>query len=228
MLSSAPRREPEVLEDVLRRAVAETPAPGPTASRADKKNYTERLSHLVTAGIAAKLREAGLTGVRAPTGRDKRFMGGYGTKGVDAYLADDRHGLLLSSGTKGILFDVPKNLKNRYRDIVIEALELHKRFPYAVCGHLLFLCEEEVARPSRRFGTVLGEAVALLETIACRRLPDDAPELYEVVGIALIQPGNPERVSCAPAGVPQPLHAKHYVSALVEAFWRRNPFYVPP
>ncbi|MCC7495766.1 MAG: hypothetical protein IT204_25670 [Fimbriimonadaceae bacterium] len=40
-------------------------------------------------------------------------MGGYGTKGVDSYLVDEKHGLLLSAGTKGLLFDVRKSLKNR-------------------------------------------------------------------------------------------------------------------
>ena len=82
-------------------------------------------------------------------------MGGYGTKGVDAYVSDEKHGLLLSSGTKGILFDVRKNLKNRYRDVVMEALELHKRFPYAVCGHLFFLGRDDAMERSIAFGTVL-------------------------------------------------------------------------
>ncbi len=54
-------------------------------------------------------------------------MGGYGTKGVDVYLSDEKHGLLLTSGVKGPVFDPRKNLKNRYRDMVMEALELHRR-----------------------------------------------------------------------------------------------------
>jgi hypothetical protein len=42
-------------------------------------------------------------------------MGGYGPKGVDVYLADERHGPLLTSGVMGLVFDPRKNLKNRYR-----------------------------------------------------------------------------------------------------------------
>ncbi|MGA7979385.1 MAG: hypothetical protein WCA32_04065, partial [Chromatiaceae bacterium] len=115
-------------------------APAPEASGGEKKNYTEKMSHALSRVLAEEMRTAGLAGVRAPTsGRDKSFMGGYGPKGVDVYLADERHGLLLTSGVKGLVFDPRKNLKNRYRDMVMEALELHRRFPYAVCGHLLFL-----------------------------------------------------------------------------------------
>jgi len=34
------------------------------------------------------------------------------------------------------MFDVRKNLLNRFRDMVAESLELHMRSPYAVCGHV--------------------------------------------------------------------------------------------
>ena len=128
------------------------------AAGSTKKNYTEALSHQISRVLAAELRDLGLGGVRAPTGADKSFMGGYGPKGVDVYLSDEKHGLLLTSGVKGLVFDPRKNLKNRYRDMVMEALELHRRFPYAVCGHLFFLGRTESALPSRKFGTVLGEA----------------------------------------------------------------------
>lgn len=195
------------------------------SSGSEKKNYTERLSSEITRLIAAQLQELGLTSVRAPVGRDKQFMGGYGTKGVDAYLSDEKHGLLLSSGTKGILFAVAKNLKNRYRDMAMEALELHKRFPFAVCGHLVFLGKTEVMHTNRVFGTVLGEAVALLTNIAGRQRVDEAPEIYEEIGILVSDPGAPKTVDLAPRGVPPELHAATYAERLVEHFKRRNPFY---
>jgi len=195
---------------------------------ADKKNYTEKVSHALTEIVGRQLRALGLTGARTPgKGPDRQFMGGYGTKGVDAYLADEKHGLLLSSGTKGILFDVRKNLKNRYRDMVMEALELHKRFPYAVCGHLLFLGASQARRPSRSFGTVLEEAVVLLSGVAARRRPDESPELYEALGLVLLEPGDPGSVELAPAGVPEELHGASYCRRLVTAFRQRNPFYRP-
>ena len=110
-------RGTDAVGDALSEAVADIGPPG--ASGGEKKNYTEKISAALTTLVAARLRELGLREARAPQrGRDKQFMGGYGTKGVDAYVSDEKHGLLLSSGTKGILFDVRKNLKNRYRDMV--------------------------------------------------------------------------------------------------------------
>jgi len=175
-------------------AVAGIVMPGPNASGGEKKNYTEALSHALCIVVSRELQALGLHGIIAPgTGRgDRQFMGGYGTKGVDVYLSDEKHGLLLTSGLKGLLFDPRKNLKNRYRDMVMEALELHKRFPYAVCGHCFFIGKREAEKSSHKFGTVLGEAVALLSMISGRERPDDAPELYETMGILLIEPGDPD------------------------------------
>jgi hypothetical protein len=200
--------------------------PAPDASGGAKKNYTEAMSHGLSRVLAEEMRAAGLAGVRAPTsGRDRSFMGGYGPKGVDVYLSDERHGLLMTSGVKGLVFDPRKNLKNRYRDMVMEALELHRRFPYAVCGHLLFLGKTECGLPSQKFGTVLGEAVVLLSGIANRKLPTDAPELYEEMGIITFDPGDPASLDLTPAGVPDSLQGVSYVQRLVDAFNRRNPFY---
>ena len=120
------------LKDLIR--AQERPPFG--ASGGVKKNYTESLSHQISRLLAEQLRNLGLEHVRAPTtGRDKSFMGGYGTKGVDVYLSDEKHGLLLTSGVKGPVFDPRKNLKNRYRDMVMEALELHRRG----CGLVMML-----------------------------------------------------------------------------------------
>ena len=124
-----------------------------------------------------------------------------------------------------MVFDPRKNLKNRYRDMVMEALELHRRFPYAICGHLLFLGKAESARSSKKFGTVLGEATVLMSGISGRRLPTDAPELYEEMGIALFDPGDPGSLDLAAVDIPAALHAATYPARLVDAFNRRNPFY---
>lgn len=210
------------LADLIRRQQP----PDVNASGGLRKNYTEALSHQISRILAEELRKLGLAGTVAPTvGRDKSFMGGYGPKGVDVYLSDEKHGLLLTSGVKGLVFDPRKNLKNRYRDMVMEALELHRRFPYAICGHLFFLGKTESSRPSKKFGTVLGEAAALLSGIANRRLPTDAPELYEELGMVLFDPGNPGSLELAPPGVPTELHAATYADRLVDAFNRRNPFF---
>lgn len=55
--------------------------PADTASGGDKKNCTEALSHQISRLLANELRELGIEGAQAPTsGRDRSFMGGYGTR----------------------------------------------------------------------------------------------------------------------------------------------------
>ena len=112
--------------------------------------------------------------------------------------------------------------------MVMEALELHRRFPYAVCGHLFFLGSTESALPSKKFGTVLGEAAVLMSGISNRRLPTDAPELYEELGILLFDPGDADSLDLAPASVPPELHAITYPRRLIQSFNRRNPSYLQP
>ncbi len=113
------------LEKFLQDALVRIPAPGPGATRAEKKNYTESLSHEITAVLAA----------------------------------------------------------------------------------------------------ALGEAAALLGGISGRRRPEDAPELYEVVGVVLFDPGEPSSLDLFPEGVPTELQGGHYVRQMVERFRLRNPFY---
>ena len=72
------------LREQIVAAIADVAPPGRDASGGDKKNYTEALSHRISEITAEELELRGFKGVRAPgRGRDKQFMGGYGTKGVD-------------------------------------------------------------------------------------------------------------------------------------------------
>lgn len=74
-----------------------------------------------------------------------------------------------------------------------------------MCGHLFFLGKTEAYHRSKKFGTVLSEAVALLSLISGRERPDEAPEIYETIGIMLIEPGDPESVDLKPDNVPDKL-----------------------
>ena len=99
------------LRERVESLVRETEVPPEDAPGGKKKNYTETVSRGLCQAIAGVLIEKGLQGVRAPDrGPDKQFMGGYGTKGVDVYLSDEKHGLLLTSGVKGLVYDPRKNL----------------------------------------------------------------------------------------------------------------------
>ncbi len=68
----------------------------------------EALRHKIAAVIVNEMRTLGPAGIRCPrSGRDKQFMGGYRANGVDTY-SDEEHGLILSSGVKGLLDDPRK------------------------------------------------------------------------------------------------------------------------
>lgn len=210
------------LEQVLKSC---GPPPPSTAGGKDKKNYTERLSHAYSEVFAAEFRRAGLSEARVPErGRDRQFMGGLGPKGVDVYVADEKHGLLLSAGAKGLLHDVRKNLLNRFRDMVAEALELHMRFPYAVCGHVLFIDAEARALPTASGGTVLQRVVTLLEGASGRRVPADPPQVYEHLALLLLSPADGS-VETQPDDVPALLHYTSYFDRMRQTFVQRNPFY---
>ena len=153
-------------------------------------------------------------------------MGGLGPKGVDVYVADEKHGLLLSSGTKGLLFDVRKNLLNRFRDMVAEALELHMRFPYAVCGHVFFVNAEAKQTEARLHGTVLRRIVVLLEGVSGRRVPADPAEVYEQLALVPVDLAT-GRVEISPVDVPEALRLRSYFDRMLQSFEQRNPFYGP-
>jgi len=153
-------------------------------------------------------------------------MGGLGPKGVDVYVANEKHGLILSSGTKGLVYDVRKNLLNRFRDIVAESLELHMRFPYAVCGHVFFVDAAARDVASRLHGTVLNRIATLLQGIEGRRSPADPPETYEQLSLAplILAEG---RIEMQPPDLPDTLHLHTYCDRMLVAFGQRNPFYEP-
>lgn len=128
--------------------------PGLSASRAEKKHYSELVSKELALAVASELRKRGLKEV-APKissekseGSEKRISGGLGDKKVDVTYATDRAGLVLAISIKTISFpdattrNYQKNLQNRKADMAFEVTTLHKRFPYAVVGGLFFLYDD--------------------------------------------------------------------------------------
>ena len=58
-----------------------------------------------------------------------------------------------------------------------------------------------------------------------RRPRTDAPELFEKIGFALFDPGDPAPLDLASPEGPTTMHAATYPTGLVDSFNRRNPFY---
>ncbi len=141
------------VDDLLSTALRGLPEKPPdTAVASVKKRYSEKMSEVVAQALAEELRRRGMSESRpAPpgavglSGAERRLAGGIGAKKVDVTWATEESGLLLALSVKTINFrdgrsgNFQKNLTNRRADMLIEAVTLHRRFPYAVLCGLLFL-----------------------------------------------------------------------------------------
>jgi hypothetical protein len=141
------------VDDLLTAALKRLPPkPDDSATAPVKKRYSEKMSEVVAQALAEELRQRGMPEARpAPPGQvglsgaERRLAGGIGAKKVDVTWATEESGLLLALSVKTINFrdsrsgNYQKNLTNRRADMLIEAVTLHRRFPYAVLCGLLFL-----------------------------------------------------------------------------------------
>lgn len=141
------------IDDLLERALKTLrPKPAESTSAPTKKAYSEEVSKVVAQAFAEELRHRGLNEARpAPpgelgdSGAERRMAGGIGAKKVDVTWATEESGLLFAISIKSINFrdvktkNFQKNLTNRRGDMLIEAVTLHRRFPYAVLAGFFFL-----------------------------------------------------------------------------------------
>ncbi len=142
------------IEDRLKTQLMGLPSKPPdTARSTEKKRYSEQLSAALALAFAHELRERGLKGARpagpsevdASSGAERRMAGGIGAKKVDVTWATEESGLLFAISIKTINFrdtktkNFQKNLTNRRGDMLIEAVTLHRRFPYSVLAAFFFL-----------------------------------------------------------------------------------------
>mgnify|MGYP005844032031 CR=1 FL=1 len=166
--------------------------PDNAASRADKKRYSEMLSAHLSYKTAEGLRSVGFRDVKPLPGgpREKEFHGGLGPKKVDVSYSDERHGLLLAVSIKTICFPpFGKNLKNRFGDLLTEAITLHLRFPYSVvCALFAFPSDADNDVTSSRRVSTFRKAMRLFSTVSGRRQYTDPGEKFENVTLMLFQP----------------------------------------
>jgi len=194
------------IDDLIDRALRTLPAKPPeSASAPAKKAYSERISQVIALAFADDLRHRGLREARpAPpgelgdSGAERRMAGGIGAKKVDVTWATEESGLLLAISIKSINFRDPrtqnfqKNLTNRRGDMLIEAVTLHRRFPYAVLAGFFFLDKDaendgaaaDDSRAKRR-STFLN-AHARLKIFTGRNDPAGRDEQYERFYLVLL------------------------------------------
>lgn len=188
------------IDDLLAKALKTLPAkPSDSAPQSTKKRYSELVSEKVAQAFADELRQRGLRGARpAPpgevdaSGAERRMAGAIGAKKVDVTWATEESGLILGISIKSINFrdkrtrNFQKNLTNRRGDMLMEAVTLHRRFPYAVLGGL-FLLDKKAANDGtdRRRSTFLN-AHSRLRLFTGRNDPAGRDEQYEKIYLLLL------------------------------------------
>lgn len=174
--------------------------PADTAPQADKKSYSERISSSVAAAIAEELRERGLDGARpAPpgvtgdSGAERRMAGGIGAKKVDVTWSTEESGLLLGISIKTINYrdkktkNFQKNLTNRRGDMLIEAVTLHRRFPYSILAGFFFLDAGAEHDHTRMRKSTFENAHTRLRLFTGRDDPAGRDEQFEAFYLILLE-----------------------------------------
>lgn len=214
------------------------PKPADTAAQSEKKRYSELVSEVVAQAIAEELRQRGLKEARpAPpghldsSGAERRMAGGLGAKKVDVTWATEEAGLLLAVSIKSINFkdsrtaNYQKNLVNRRGDMLMEAVTLHRRFPYAVLAAFFFLDQgAETDNTLRRKSTFIN-AHARLKLFTGRNDPAGRDEQFERFYLFLLDANSPvARIRAYEVGKPDRVIAMDSImEELLTIVAERNP-----
>lgn len=186
----------ELLAAALKKVDAK---PLPTSDRAIKKAYSEKLSQVIALAFAEELRNRGLTetlpavpGDVTGSGAERRLAGGIGAKKVDVTWTTAESGLMLGASIKCISWadgrtkNYQKNLTNRRGDMLIEAVTLHRRFPYAVLAGFMFLDWEGQSDETITRRSTFDNAHHRLRLFTRRPDPSGREEQYERLYLCLL------------------------------------------
>jgi hypothetical protein len=197
------------IDDLVLRALKTLPPKPPDTPTppAEKKRYSEAMSAAVALALADELRHRGMAGARPSgpgdidaSGAERRLAGGIGAKRVDVSWATEASGLLLGVSIKSINFrdlrskNFQKNLTNRRGDMLIEAVTLHRRFPYAVLVGLLFLDKDAKHDDTKLRRSTFVNAFPRLRLFTGREDPTGRDEQYERLYLLLVD-ANPFKPS---------------------------------
>lgn len=227
------------IDDLLEAALKSLPPkPADTAKQEVKKRYSELVSEKAALALAAELRHRGLRQARpAPpgeldsSGAERRMAGGLGAKKVDVTWATEESGLLFAISVKSINFkdkktgNFQKNLTNRRGDMAMEAVTLHRRFPYAVLGAFFFLDQAAANDGSARRKSTFENAHARLGLFSGRKNHSDPDEQFEGFYILLLD-ASPDAVTVRAYRVGEPKSPVSFSDILDDLLQRvalRNP-----
>ena len=227
------------IDDLLSEALKLLPVkPGDDAKPSDKKGYSEKISQKVAVAIGEELRRRGLAEARpngegelGDSGAERRMAGGLGAKKVDVTWATEESGLLLAISVKTINFkdartgNYQKNLVNRRGDMLMEAVTLHRRFPYAVLAGFFFFDSGAAKDGTGRRRSTFDNAHRRLRLFTGRDDPAAREEQFERFYLLLLD-ANPTAVKLEAYEVGSPDKAKpldDIVTELLDLVAQRNP-----
>lgn len=205
------------IDDLLSEALKLLPPkPDDKANREDKKRYSELISQKVALAVAEELRKRGLKEARpagegdlGDSGAERRMAGGLGAKKVDVTWATEESGLLCAVSVKTINFrdgstkNFQKNLINRRGDMLMEAVTLHRRFPYAVLAGFFFLDKDAANDATAKRRSTFVNAHSRLQLFTGRNDPAGREEQFEHFHLILLD-ASPTAVSLRAFAVGQP------------------------
>jgi hypothetical protein len=159
------------------------------------------------------------------------MAGGIGAKKVDVTWATQESGLLFAISVKSINWkdartkNYQKNLVNRRGDMLIEAVTLHRRFPYAVLAGFIFLDKGASDDATSRRRSTWVNAHHRLKLFTGREDPSDRDEQYERMYLILLDgDSDPWGFSFFEVGKPDaPLSADEVIAELLQLVADRNP-----
>jgi hypothetical protein len=188
--------------------------------------------------VAEELRLRGLKEARPASpgeldssGAERRMAGGLGAKKVDITWATDEAGLLLAISIKSINFrdsktkNFQKNLVNRRGDMLMEAVTLHRRFPYAVLGAFFFFDKDADSDDTARRKSTFVNAHARLRLFTGRNDPAGRDEQFERFYIMLLDASSTTKpIRSYEVGKPRtPIPLSKILDELLTIAAERNP-----
>jgi hypothetical protein len=226
------------IDERLQEALSQLPAKSTHKTQAEKKRYSEKVSQAVALALADELRHRGLKGAKpgsasevGGSGAERRMSGGLGAKKVDVTWSTETDGLLLAISVKTINFkddgtgNFQKNLTNRRSDMLMEAVTLHRRFPYAVLAGFFFLDKGAASDGTPRRRSTFENAHARLQLFTGRNDPAGREEQFERFYVLLLDasPANVELTCFAVGNSKESISLSDALDDLLTLTAQRNP-----
>lgn len=213
------------------------PRPDDDQPQGLKNPWVSKLSNVLAVAMAEALRRRGMIEARPVgdgelgiSGAERRLAGGVGAKRVDVTWATEESGLIFAASIKTIMYRdaqsnaYQKNLTNRRTDLLMEAVTLHRRFPYAVVTGFFFLDIGAAHDSTKRRKSTFQNVFPRFRLFTGRKDPADREEQFEGLYVVLLDANkfNPS-FTCYEVNNPDvPIEISEAMDKMIELTAERN------